>query len=393
MPQYDFLQTYTLKNGATLKNHVAMAPMTTKSSYYNGALTDDEIRYYSMLRGGVGMLITGAFSVHPLGKGFEGGPAVWNDAYLSQLQHLASAIKINDTKAIIQLFHAGRKSTTAILRGEQPVSASAVAAEWPPNSEEPRALSENEIGEIIQDFAKATKRAIQAGFDGVEIHGANTYLIQQFFSPHSNRRTDSWGGRRRERMRFAKEILKAVKTVISEYAKTDFILGYRLSPEELETPGIRLEDSLDFVEHIQKDIDYLHLSIGSYNRTSLNNKNDTVPLVSHFKKVLNPSVPPVTVGTIKSPADAQAAMALGADFIALGRSLINEPKWVQKVETNSEKSIRYQLNPVDMDDLAIPAGMQDYLLTTYKDAIDFTTNTVKQEFGQQMAPMEGYKKQ
>lgn len=392
MSNYQFLKPYHLKKDVLIKNRVVMAPMTTKSSYYNGALTGDEIKYYAMRSGGVGMVITGAISVSEEGKGFEGGPAIYDDNFLPQLQRLASAIKINKTKAIAQLFHAGRKSTTAILRGKQPVSASAVAAEWPPHSETPRELTNDEIEVIIQEFAEGVKRIIEAGFDGVEIHGANTYLIQEFFSPHSNRRTDKWGGNRDKRMTFALEILKAVKKVINEYANDNFILGYRISPEEIENPGIRLEDSLYFVKNIQDQIDYLHLSMGSYNRTSLNDKSDTRTILSQFKAVLNNQTPIITVGSIKTPQDAEDAMTLGADFIALGRELINEPKWVQKVESNDETSIRLQISPKDMDDLAIPAGMQDYLIGTYKDAIDFTSNQSHTKYSSQMAPMEGYKK-
>lgn len=390
---YQFLEPFTLKNGTRLKNRLAMAPMTTKSSFYNGALTHDEIAYYRMRTGGVGLVITGAMTVSELGKGFEGGASIASDAYLPQLKGLASAIKVNGTKAIVQLFHAGRKSTTAILRGEQPVSASAIAAEWPPNSETPRELSQTEIETIIEEFGEATHRAIEAGFDGVEIHGANTYLIQQFFSPHANRRTDKWGGSRQNRMQFALAILDKVQEVIQRSGKKEFIMGYRLSPEELENPGIRLEDSLFFASQIKERLDYLHLSIGSFNRSSLNNKEDKKPLLTYFKEAVGDTIPVMTVGTIKTPEDAQAAMTLGADFVALGRTLLSEPKWVQKVEANDLANLRLSLSPVDLEDLAIPAGMQDYLLTTYQEAIDFTTNDKQDSFNQQMAPMEGYKKQ
>ncbi|WP_081341216.1 oxidoreductase [Streptococcus gallolyticus] len=129
---------------------------------------------------------------------------------------------------------------------------------------------------------------------------------------------------------------------MNECADENFILGYRISPEEIENPGIRLEDSLYFAKNIQDQIDYLHLSMGSYNRTSLNDKFDTKTILSQFKAVLNNQTPIITVGSIKTPQDAEDAMTLGADFIALGRELINEPKWVQKIESNDETSIRLQ---------------------------------------------------
>ena len=181
------------------------------------------------------------------GKGFEGELAITDDRYLPGLTKMASAMKQNGTKAILQIFHAGRMSNSKILRGERPVSASSVAAERP-NAEVPRELTGDEIDQIITDFGEATRRAIQAGFDGVELHGANTYLLQQFFSPHSNRRTDKWGGDVDGRMSFALAVIKRCHEVIKQYADRPFILGYRLSPEEIETPGIRLADTLHLVD-------------------------------------------------------------------------------------------------------------------------------------------------
>ncbi|MEJ7301331.1 flavocytochrome c, partial [Staphylococcus caprae] len=104
-------------------------------------------------------------------------------------------------------------------------------------------MTHAQINEMINDFGEATRRAIEAGFDGVEIHGANTYLLQQFFSPHSNRRKDSWGGSREKRTRFPIEVLTKVQHVVAEKEASHFIIGYRFSPEEIEEPGIRFEDT------------------------------------------------------------------------------------------------------------------------------------------------------
>lgn len=113
------------------------------------------------------------------------------------------------------------------------------------------------------DFGEATRRAIQAGFDGIELHGANTYLLQQFFSPHSNRRTDKWGGSVEKRMTFALEVIKRVHETVEKYANRPFIVGYRISPEEIEEPGIRMADTLQFIDVLaEQPIDYLHVSMG-----------------------------------------------------------------------------------------------------------------------------------
>lgn len=229
---YKFLEPYTFKGKTTVKNRVVIPPMTEASALENGAISRDELRYYDLHTGGVGMYMTGVMNVSKSGKGYEGEPSVAEYRFIPGLTSLANTIQKNGTKAILQMFDAGRMTNSKILRGEQPVSASAVAA-LRPDAEVPRALTETEIEQVITHFGDATRRAIKAGFDGIEIHGANTYLIQQFFFPHSNRRTDKWGGSIENRMRFALEIIKRVNEVAKEYAPNDFLIGYRISPEEV----------------------------------------------------------------------------------------------------------------------------------------------------------------
>lgn len=185
-------QPYTFPNGVTLKNRMIMAPMTTKMSFYDGVITEDEKRYYRMRSKDLGAVITAAANVSDEGKGWDGELGVSEDKHIDGLSELASAIQVNGTKAILQLYHGGRMTYSSVLKGKQPVAPSAVKA-LRPDAEMPRELANGEINQVIEDFKKATVRAIKAGFDGVEIHGANTYLVQQFFSPHSNRRTDYWG--------------------------------------------------------------------------------------------------------------------------------------------------------------------------------------------------------
>ncbi len=291
MTKQQFLSNYSFSNGLDVKNRIVMSPMTTMSSFYNGMVTNDEINYYAARAGGPGMIITGVANVSENGKGFEGELSVASDDMIPGLTKLASAIKKDGTKAILQIFHAGRKSTSKILRGEQPVSASALAATYPTDSEVPRALTHEEILTIIAEFGDATRRAIQAGFDGVELHGANTYLLQQFFSENSNQRTDTWGGSQENRMKFPLAVLEAVNKTVASYAKNPFVVGYRISPEEIETPGIRLEDSLFFADKIKETIDYLHLSLGSYQRTSLNDEANTKTIISQFAEQLKNVIP------------------------------------------------------------------------------------------------------
>lgn len=389
----NFLSNYTFSNGLSVKNRVVMSPMTTMSSFYNGMVTSDEINYYSLRAGGPGIIITGVANVSENGKGFEGELSVTTDSMIPGLTALAKAIKKDGTKAILQIFHAGRKSTSKVLRGEQPVSASAIAATYPADSEVPRELSHEEILQIITDFGEATRRAIEAGFDGVELHGANTYLLQQFFSENSNQRSDEWGGSQKKRLKFPVAVIDSVKQAVKKHATKHFVIGYRLSPEEIETPGIRLENSLFFVDQIKEKVDYIHLSMGSYKRTSLNDKKNKATLISQFSTHTKGVVPLIGIGSVEHPDEAEEVLQDGADLIAIGRELIREPKWVQKVAIGDIASIRTKLSPLDMDELAIPSVMQVYLAESFNSVMHFTTDSTSvQNYQDTLAPMEGFEK-
>lgn len=389
---HNFMNDFSFANGLTVKNRIVMSPMTTMTSFYNGMVTSDEIAYYAKRAGGPGMIISGVANVSDSGKGFEGELSVASDEMIPGLAKIASALHQNGTRAILQIFHAGRKSNSEILRGNKPVSASAIAASYPAGSETPRALTGSEIEQIIADFGQATRRAVQAGFDGVELHGANTYLLQQFFSLNSNQRTDQWGGNRDQRMKFALAVINSVKNAVSSVSRP-FVIGYRLSPEEIETPGIRLEDSLYFAEKIRDLVDYIHISMGSYRRTSLNDKRDVEPILQKFAKITSGHTPLIGVGSVELPADADNVLALGTDFVALGRELLREPQWVQKIAADDEDSIRTRISPSDMAELAIPSVMQVYLSESFKSVMHFTTDTnTKQDYRNQVAPMEGFEK-
>ena len=391
---YQFMQPYTFKNGVTLKNRMVMSPTTTMSSFYDGHVTNDEIKFYDVRAGGPGMIIGEVANVIASGKGFEGELSIADDGDIDGLSRLANAMKRGGTKAILQIFHAGRKSNDSILRGEQPVSASAVKAVFPPDSQTPRELTAAEIDEIIVAFGEATRRAIAAGFDGVELHGANTYLLQQFFSPNSNRRTDKWGGDRDARMGFAKAVIASVQQAIDTYADRPFLLGYRISPEEIETPGIRLADSLAFVDMLgDSAVDYVHTSMGSAHRTSLNDKTDHEPILKQLVQQLAGRKPLIGVGSVEKPTDAEAVLAMGADLVAMGREFIREPQWVEKIVDGDEASIRCQISPSELDELAIPRAMQDYLKGAFYSVMHFTTDpNVAVDYQNEAAPMEGFEK-
>ncbi|MFF2797469.1 NADH-dependent flavin oxidoreductase [Lysinibacillus xylanilyticus] len=352
--------TLTFRRGLTLKNRVIMSPMTTKMSFYDGVVTQDELKYYSLRSGEVGAVITAAANVQDGGKGWEGELSVASDKFIPSLSRLASTIKRNGTKAILQLFHAGRMTDSKVLRGVQPVSASAIAAERP-DAETPRELTEDEIYLLIEDFKKATERAIKAGFDGVELHGANTYVIQQFFSPHSNRREDQWGGSLEKRFNFINQLVDGVISVVNDSNVQDFIIGYRFSPEEYEEPGIKMADTIYLVDKLaDKELDYLHISLGDYKRVSVSEEYKEKSIMQYIHEKINGRLPLIGVGDVRTKEDAENTLE-NAELVAVGRSLLIDPHWTSKVLEGKEDTIRRVLADQDREELMIGNGIVEFL--------------------------------
>ena len=233
----DILSPFTLPNGTQLKNRLLMAPMTTCTGYFDGSVTSELVDYYRERAGSIGTVIVECGFVDDLGLAFPGAIGLDTDDKIEGLAKIAEAIKSKGSKAVIQVYHGGRMVEPTLIGGRTPVGPSAIAAPRD-GAATPVALTGEEVDAMITKFGEAVRRAIKAGFDGVEIHGANTYLIQQFFSPNSNQRDDQWGGSRENRARFPLAVLEVTQKMVRQYADPSFIIGYRFSPEELEVPGV-----------------------------------------------------------------------------------------------------------------------------------------------------------
>lgn len=350
----------TFRRGLTLKNRLIMAPMTTKMSFFDGVVTTDELNYYRLRSGDLGAVITAAANVQEIGKGWEGELGVYHDRFIPGLTQLASHIQQNGTKAILQLFHAGRMTHRSILKGEQPVAPSSIKAERA-KAELPRELTHEEILDIITCFKEATRRSILAGFDGVELHGANTYLIQQFFSPHSNRRKDQWGGSLEKRMTFIYQLIQAVVEVVEEMAPKEFIIGYRFSPEEFETPGIQFSDTLYLVDQLADlPLDYLHVSLNDFTRRSISPQYQDKTMLHYLYEKISGRMPLIGVGNIHGNHDISRGLQ-HADLLAVGRSLLLDPHWAAKVMNHQESLIRQTLNSYEREELIISNGVWSFL--------------------------------
>jgi 2,4-dienoyl-CoA reductase-like NADH-dependent reductase (Old Yellow Enzyme family) len=357
-------QPIVLGKGLELKNRVVMAPMTNFSSHENGTVSDAEVNYYIRRSGGVGMVITACTYVTPSGKGFPGEFGGDSDEMIPSLLRLATAIKKQGAKAILQIFHGGRMVPPALVPHGDVVSASDI----PSDQNEgviPRPLTISEIDSIIRDFGQATRRAIEAGYDGVEIHGANGYLIQQFFSPHSNRRTDRWGGDVEERLSFPLAIVDEVKRIVAEYATQPFIVGYRFSPEEPETPGITMDDTLILVDALaEKQLDYLHVSLMDFWSMPRQGADDSQSRLAWIQERVGKRLPVIGVGSIHTADDALKALESGVELFALGREIIIEPDWVEKIAEGKESEIRTTLSKGDQDRLVVPDPLWQAIMNT-----------------------------
>ncbi|MFB5284314.1 NADH-dependent flavin oxidoreductase [Peribacillus sp. Hz7] len=365
------LSPYTFTNGVELKNRIVMAPMTNFSSNPDGTVTEAEVNYYAHRSKGVSMVITACTYVTPNGKGFHGEFGGDSDEMIPSLKQLAKGIKDQGAKAVLQMFHGGRMCPPELVPNGEIVSASDIPAEKGGASTEepavkPRALTESEVEEIIHAFGATTRRAIEAGFDGVEIHGANGYLIQQFFSPHSNRREDRFGGSLEKRMTFPLAVVDKVKNVVKEHAQSPFIVGYRFSPEEPETPGITMADTLALVDALaDKDLDYLHVSLTEFFSTARRGVDDVNKIrIEYLLETINNRVPLIGVGSIYSADDARKAFETGVPLLALGRELIIDPDWVQKVAEGREDEIVTQIDKSKQEQLVIPDPLWNAIIHT-----------------------------
>jgi 2,4-dienoyl-CoA reductase-like NADH-dependent reductase (Old Yellow Enzyme family) len=351
-------------SGIELKNRIMMAPMTTWSGNMDGTVSDAEIEYYKKRSGGVGVVATACAYIMPEGKGFSGQIGVHSEEMLPSLKRLAQTIQSEGAKAILQIYHGGRMCPPQEVPGGVPLSASAVASERE-GAAVPRAMTGAEILATIQAYGNATRLAILAGFDGVEIHGANTYLVQQFFSPHSNRRTDEWGGTLEKRMKFPLAVVDEVVQNVRQYAISPFAVGYRLSPEELEEPGITMEDTLVLVDALaDKPMDYLHISTLSFWGGSMRDASDQRSRTLMIQEHVGSQIPIIGVGSLHTPDDVLTVVKEGnIPLVALGRELLMEPEWVQKAQNGSADKIRTTLSVHDQNELVIPDNLWHGLIT------------------------------
>ncbi|MGG3445227.1 NADH-dependent flavin oxidoreductase [Bacillus nitratireducens] len=357
-PKYNNLfEAFTFKSGVTLKNKVVMAPMTTWAGNDDYTISDEEVTYYKKRVNGVGLVITGCTHVQANGIGFTNEFAGYDDTFIPSLRKLADAAKSGGAPAILQIFHAGNKALPDFTPGGDVGSASALETEASPFAPSvlPRELSHDEILEVIRDFGETTRRAIEAGFDGVEIHGAHGFLLQNFFSPFFNRREDEWGGSLENRLRFPLAVVREIQSVIKKNAKKPFALGYRFSPDEPQEGALRMKDTYELINHlIEANIDYVHASLASALTAKPVDSQDEKTYLELITEHVNGRIPLMAAGSIVTPDDASLALEKGISLAAIGHGLIMNPDWVEKVQDGKEDEIKAAIKKSAVSELELP---------------------------------------
>ncbi|EUB24490.1 oxidoreductase, FAD/FMN dependent [Streptococcus sp. AS20] len=358
------IDTVQFRHGAQLSSRLVMPPMLTFSGLKGGFVSDDTLRYYHARSQAAGLLIAEYHYVSESGgpcsrPGYPEQLGIYSDEHLEGAKKIAAALQKNGNKAILQIHHGGREASGRAVKGEEVLAPSALDFSF--LSYPVREMTNAEIEGIIKDFGRATKRAIEAGFSGVEIHGANHYLLQQFFSSFSNVREDKWGGSLEKRMAFPLAVVKEVKRVVEKYAPKDFIVGYRISPEEIhgDEVGYSYREAQALIREVIKyELDYIHLSLWEGYASKPVGSDRTY--AEHFKSILDNQTKLIIVGGVFSEEDAQDAIAqTPTDLIAVGRGTLIDPLFGQKIKEGRGDEIVHQISPEQLEQTTWTSGLRE----------------------------------
>ncbi|MCP1148708.1 MULTISPECIES: NADH:flavin oxidoreductase/NADH oxidase [Bacillus] len=331
MKEQNIFDPFTLK-GLEVKNRIMMSPMCQYSvDKKDGIATDwHYIHYVSRAIGGAGLVMVEMTDVEPDGRISDYDLGLWSEEQVPALKRIVDGIHQYGAKAAIQIAHAGRKAEDA----EVPVAPSAIP--FDENSKTPRELTTDEVYELIEKFRRSVRLAVKAGFDAIEIHGAHGYLIHQFHSPLTNKRTDEFG---QDLTKFGSEILKAAKEEIPD----DMPLIMRISAKEYVDGGYNIQDAIELAKaYHQAGAEIFDISSGGEGQIPAMNRPGThaayqVPLAREIKKALN--VPVIAVGRLDDPILANAVVGTeDADLVAVGRGMLRNPYWALEAAKQLRKS-------------------------------------------------------
>ena len=335
-----------------LKNRLVMSPMGCGLANLDGTPSKEMIAFYEARAiGGAGLIIPEITRINDVhGAGLMRQLSVTKNRHIEPLSKLAEAVHKHGSKIMIQLHHPGRETVSALLGGQPVVSASAIPCNY--LKQETRALTTEEVKQLVKQFAEGAKRVQKAGCDGVELHAAHGYLLQQFLSPYTNKREDEYGGNFENRLRFVLEIISEIR----KECGSDFPIGVRLSVEEfLDKTGVKedyihIQDGIKIAIALEKaGIDFIDVSCGLYETGMTCIEPISFPqgwrkdMIKAVKSHV--SIPVIGVSVIREPQVAEGLLEDGVeDFVSMGRTWLADEQWGRKVQEGRENELRKCVN-------------------------------------------------
>ena len=355
-------EKYTLNNKVEVPGLLAVAPLTLFGSNPDGSVSEEEHEYLKLRATNIGLYILGATAVSQEGIAFYNQPRALSDKDIKPNAERVKIIKDQGALAINQIHHGG-----ALAKKEYSgVPVLAVSADVANKELEKQGITgeenkciemtDKDIRRIIDDFARATEISLKAGYDGIEIHGANNYLLQQFYSGYYNKRTDEWGGSLEKRMKFPLEVVDACCKIRDKYNKPEFIIGYRLSPEEPFEDGITMTETMALVRAlVKKPIQYIHLSEKNYFQEVRRGEGVGIPRLKIIHEETKGKTALIGLGGLYSDKDFNKALNSGySDFIGTGRaSMLNRDLAILLKEGKGDK-LNLTLEPDHPEKYLIP---------------------------------------
>jgi 2,4-dienoyl-CoA reductase-like NADH-dependent reductase (Old Yellow Enzyme family)/thioredoxin reductase len=311
-----------------------MAPMGTNLASERGEVTDQLINYYAeRARGGTGLIIVEVTGIdHPVSDAIAAQLRIDDDSYIPSLARLTEQLHNHGAKVFVQLHHAGGQTTARKTGGAKPVVPS--TAENGYSARDPKVLTTDEVEALVEKFVQGAYRARKAGFDGVELHGAHGYLLEQFMSSRTNNRTDRYGGNLSARMQFPLEIINGIRDTLG----AEYSLSFRMTADEFVEDGYGLAESKQMAEQLaEAGVDVLHVSAGTYGSAPQTlepmrfKEGWRSYLAGEIGSVVD--IPTIAVGVVRQPATADEIIADGqASYVAIGRGHISDPHFARKAK-------------------------------------------------------------
>ena len=324
----------------TIRNRIAMTPMGTNYGETSGEMSNRHMNYYSLrAKGGVGLIILENANVeYPVGSNGTSQIRIDHDSFMPRYYQLVENLHKNGATVAIQINHAGASASSA-RTGMETVSSSNIPTKV--GGEVPRPMTREEILHTVKKYGEAAKRVQAIGFDAVEIHCGHSYLMSQFISPYYNKRTDEFGGSMENRLRFPRMVLEEVRRQVGPW----FPIIVRVSAEERVPGGNTLEDTLKYLEYLDEFVDIYDVSCGL--NPSLQYQIDSNFLPDGWRAYQARAVkekfgkPVINAGNYRDPAVVEKVLESGdVDIVGMGRGLIADPEWVNKVKNGEEDMLR-----------------------------------------------------